>query len=59
MSHQTFALIVYGATGFTGGLVAEYLNTLPELKNKPWAIAWRTKTKLDDLSAKLGGGPEV
>jgi short subunit dehydrogenase-like uncharacterized protein len=59
MSHQTFALIVYGATGFTGRLVAEYLNTHPELKNKPWAIAGRTKTKLDDLSAKLGGGPEV
>ena len=59
MSHQTFALIVYGATGFTGQLVAEYLNTHPELKGKPWAIAGRTKTKLATLSAKLAGGPEV
>ena len=59
MSHPAYALIVYGATGFTGQLVAEYLNTHPELKNKPWAIAGRTKTKLQALSAKLGGGPEV
>ncbi|MDB2668815.1 saccharopine dehydrogenase NADP-binding domain-containing protein [Alphaproteobacteria bacterium] len=59
MSHQPFVLIVYGATGFTGQLVAEYLHTHPELAGKPWAIAGRTKSKLAALSAKLGGGPEV
>ena len=56
---EPLVLIVYGATGFTGQLVATYLDAHPELKGKQWAIAGRTKSKLSDLSAKLGGRPET
>ena len=59
MSKEPFVLIVYGATGFTGQLVAAYLDTHPELKDKRWAIAGRTPNKLDALSAKLKGQPEI
>ena len=58
-STEPLVLIVYGATGFTGKLVATYLDTHPELRGKPWAIAGRTKSKLADLSAKLGNRPET
>ena len=44
MSHQTFALIVYGATGFTGRLIAEYIDaTHPD---RTWAMAGRSAQKL-------------
>ena len=56
---QPLILIVYGATGFTGQLVATYLDTHPELRGKRWAIAGRTKSKLAELSARLGGRPET
>ena len=56
---EPLVLIVYGATGFTGQLVATYLDAHPELKGKQWAIAGRTKSKLADLSTKLGGRPET
>ena len=59
MATDPLVLIVYGATGFTGQLVATYLDTHPELKGKPWGIAGRTESKLADLSAKLEGHPET
>ena len=42
---RRFDVVVYGATGFTGGLVAEYLaeNGPPDLR---WAIAGRNSQKL-------------
>jgi short subunit dehydrogenase-like uncharacterized protein len=59
MLTEPLVLIVYGATGFTGNLVATYLDTHPELRGKPWAIAGRSQSKLADLSAKLGNRPET
>ena len=59
MLTEPLVLIVYGATGFTGQLVAEYLDTHPELRGRPWAIAGRSQSKLDELSARLGEGPET
>ena len=56
---EPLALIVYGASGFTGKLVATYLDTHPELHDKPWGIAGRTQSKLAELSAKLGSRPET
>lgn len=56
---ESLVLILYGATGFTGELVSHYLDTHPELKGKPWAIAGRTQSKLEGLSAKLESHPEV
>ncbi len=44
---REFDLVVFGATGFTGKLVAEYISRSPQ---KPrWAIAGRNKDKLDAL----------
>ncbi len=39
-------LVVHGATGFTGKLVARYLDSHIELKGKPWAIDGRNQNKL-------------
>lgn len=49
---RPFDIILYGATGFTGGLTAEYL-----LRHMPaggsWALAGRNRTKLDAVVARL------
>ena len=45
---KDYDLIIYGATGFTGSLVVEYLD-----KNYPdisWAIAGRNEEKLRKIS---------
>ena len=59
MSSESLVLIVYGATGFTGQLVATYLDGHPDLRGKPWGIAGRTQSKVAQLSAKLGDTPEA
>lgn len=49
---RPFDLVVYGATGFTGGLVADYLmRTMPE--GGSWALAGRSREKLDAVAARL------
>ncbi|KAH8091498.1 oxidoreductase [Aureococcus anophagefferens] len=47
-------IIVYGATGFTGSLVAAYLSKTPGLR---WAVAGRSRAKLETLAASLAGAP--
>lgn len=59
MLKEPMVLIVYGATGFTGKLVASYLNSHSELKGKAWAIAGRTQCKLTKLAKELDGNPET
>ena len=54
---REFDLVVFGATGFTGELVAEYLATvsaerLPRAGLR-WALAGRSETKLAAVRAKL------
>ena len=48
---RDFDIIVYGATGFTGRLVAEYLtqNAAPR-----WAMAGRSLTKLQEVRDEIG-----
>lgn len=49
---RPFDIVLYGATGFTGGLVAEYLlRHMPE--GGSWAVAGRNRTKLDAIVARL------
>ena len=59
MSEREFDVIVYGATGFTGHLVAEYLigkyGTDEELR---WAIAGRSEEKLRSVRRELGAAAE-
>lgn len=49
---RTYDIVLFGATGFTGGLTAEYL-----ARNAPsgcrWALAGRNQTKLEAVRARL------
>jgi short subunit dehydrogenase-like uncharacterized protein len=47
-----FDIIIYGATGFTGRLVAEYIHaTYPD---RPWAMAGRSASKLAQVRDEMG-----
>ena len=59
MLTKPLILTVYGATGFTGKLVASYLDSHIELKGKPWAIAGRNQNKLSKLAKELESNPET
>lgn len=47
-----FDIIIYGATGFTGRLVAEYMNATHP--NRPWAMAGRSAEKLAQVRDEMG-----
>ena len=53
--NKAYDVIIWGASGFTGRLVAEYLNnqygTAGDLK---WAMAGRNQQKLEQVRAELG-----
>jgi len=53
MAERDYDIVLFGATGFTGALTAEYL-----ARNAPdglrWALAGRNRAKLDALSERLG-----
>ena len=48
---RDFDIIVYGATGFTGRLVAEYLSQQGVTR---WAMAGRSRTKLEEVRDLIG-----
>ena len=54
-SARAYDLVLLGATGFTGGLTADYLaeHAPGDLR---WAIAGRTKEKLEKVRERLGDG---
>ena len=49
---RSFDVVLFGATGFTGGLVADYLadHAPDELR---WAIAGRSEAKLEAVRDRL------
>lgn len=47
-------VVVFGATGFTGRLAAEYLATRAHAEGLRWALAGRSKGKLEDVRRGLG-----
>jgi short subunit dehydrogenase-like uncharacterized protein len=49
---RNYDLVLFGATGFTGTLLAEYFAA--HGKSLRWAIAGRSKDKLEAVKAKLG-----
>ncbi len=52
---RTYDVVVWGATGFTGALVAEYLRDRYGVgKELRWAIAGRNEVKLEELKHDLG-----
>ena len=55
MSSSKFDIVVYGATGFTGQLVAEYLAThYKDDKSLKWAMAGRSLDKLKSVREAIG-----
>jgi short subunit dehydrogenase-like uncharacterized protein len=49
-------IVLWGASGFTGRLVAEYLATAPSARGVRWGIAGRDRAKLEKVRAGLAGG---
>ena len=59
-NERPFEIVVFGATGFTGGLVAEYLANRSEPLR--WAIAGRDASKLERVRERLpksGSPPSI
>lgn len=56
MAAKEFDIVLFGATGFTGRLIAEYLHTqsIPR-----WAMAGRNSESLEKLAHDLGVGNSV
>src|SRR3546814_7557623 len=61
MASRDLDIIVYGATGFTGRLVAEYLaQHYKGRKDAPkWAMAGRSLDKLAEVRGLIGASPET
>jgi short subunit dehydrogenase-like uncharacterized protein len=60
MSEREFDIIVYGATGFTGRLVAEYLlQAYGAAGPVRWAMAGRDAEKLRAVADELGAPPDL
>ena len=56
---REFDIIVWGATGFTGKLVAKYLHERQRHTGASWAIAGRSESKLQAIKDELGLGEQV
>lgn len=54
MQDRKYDIIIWGATGFTGRLVAEYLWEKYGNTEFKWAIAGRSEEKLSQVSEELG-----
>lgn len=54
---RRFDVVVFGATGFTGGLVAEYLAAASAQEPFRWALAGRNAGKLDEVRQHLQAIP--
>ena len=60
-SEREFEVVVWGATGFTGRLVADHLsqhfsNSSPSLR---WALGGRDRTKLERVAGELNSPAEL
>jgi short subunit dehydrogenase-like uncharacterized protein len=60
MSDKSFDVVIYGATGFTGKLVVEYMQEkYGKDEGISWAIAGRSEEKLNEVSKDLKVGSNV
>ena len=55
MAERPHDIVVFGATGFTGGLTAAYLAAHGG-EGLRWALAGRSRQKLEDVRGRLGDG---
>lgn len=56
MAAHEYDIIVYGATGYTGRLVAEYLK---DKKGVKWAMAGRSLSKLEEVRDLIGASADT
>ncbi|MEQ1781402.1 MAG: saccharopine dehydrogenase NADP-binding domain-containing protein, partial [Hyphomonadaceae bacterium] len=57
---RTYDVIVYGATGFTGRLVAEHMLAKYGVgKGVRWAMAGRSKSKLESVRSEIGAPADL
>ena len=60
MKDKIFDVVIYGATGFTGKLVVEYMqNNYGNDNNIAWAMAGRNHNKLCEVRDELGVSKDV
>jgi short subunit dehydrogenase-like uncharacterized protein len=59
MSDRDFDLVLWGATGFTGRLVAEYLFGAYGTDSFRWALAGRSMKRLEEVRTMLGAGESL
>jgi len=59
MSKSQFDVIIYGASGFTGRLVAEYLNAKYSPAELNWAMAGRSLDKLSAVRNEMGISADI
>ncbi len=52
-AQRTYDLVLWGATGYTGRLVADYLASSPRAAGLRWAIAGRDRAKLERVRGEL------
>src|SRR3954452_16077953 len=57
-SERPLDIVVFGANGVTGALTAQSLHEHAS-EGLTWAVAGRNREKLEQLQARLGGGPEI
>src|SRR5436305_4421462 len=55
MPERDYDIVVFGATGFTGALTAEYLARHAPAETR-WALAGRNESKLEEGRRRLGAG---
>ena len=58
VDRRDFDIVVLGATGFTGGLIAAYLAAHAPTSLRT-ALAGRTPSKLEEVRTRSGGGPNL
>ena len=54
-NEKEFSLVIFGASGFTGRLVAEYI-AAKYGNNLKWAMAGRNEEKLKSVREEIGAG---
>ncbi|MDC0713847.1 saccharopine dehydrogenase NADP-binding domain-containing protein [Stigmatella sp. ncwal1] len=52
-SKTEFDIVLWGATGFTGRLVAEYLSKTQDTHGATWALAGRDRNRLEQVRSSL------
>lgn len=59
MTNREFDIVVFGASGFTGRLVAEYLSREYADSDLRWAMAGRNEAKLAEVRGLIGASEET